>query len=89
MIRGCWIFIPAAQYFEPRLNAMSVDLEQLAVDLHPVKFSLNASPNPFRDRTVIRFDLPVDAKVSLKVYDVLGREVSTLVNGSRTIFGEL
>ena len=38
-------------------------------------------PNPVRGTTAISFTLPHAADVTLKVYDVLGREVMTLVNG--------
>jgi hypothetical protein len=41
---------------------------------------LNNYPNPFNPTTTIRFDIAEPAFVSLRVYDVLGREVSTLVN---------
>jgi hypothetical protein len=37
-------------------------------------------PNPFNPSTMIRFDLPLQAFVSLKVYDNVGREVATLVD---------
>lgn len=37
-------------------------------------------PNPFNPSTVISFQLSVNSKVSLKVYDILGNEVATLVN---------
>ena len=37
-------------------------------------------PNPFNPETVIRFQLPKSSHVSLKVYDVLGREIKTLIN---------
>jgi photosystem II stability/assembly factor-like uncharacterized protein len=37
-------------------------------------------PNPFNPNTVISFQLPVSGVVTLKVYDVLGNEIATLVN---------
>lgn len=37
-------------------------------------------PNPFNPSTVIKYDLPKGAFISVKVYDILGREVLTLVN---------
>ncbi|HET9130973.1 MAG TPA: T9SS type A sorting domain-containing protein, partial [Terriglobia bacterium] len=38
-------------------------------------------PNPFNPTTTISFQLPAASKVSLKIYDLLGREIQTLVNG--------
>ncbi len=47
----------------------------------PVNYSLAQNfPNPFNPETVIGYQLPASGYVSLKVYDLLGREVSTLVN---------
>ena len=47
----------------------------------PAVFALDQNyPNPFNPSTKIAFRLAVDSKVSLKVFDVLGQEVATLVN---------
>ena len=49
----------------------------------PAVFALDQNyPNPFNPSTKISFRLAVDSKVSLKVFDVLGQEVATLLNGN-------
>jgi uncharacterized delta-60 repeat protein len=57
----------------------SVEVE---VGFAPKAFTLRQNyPNPFNPSTTIEFTVPSDAKVTLKVYDMLGREVATLVDG--------
>ncbi len=47
----------------------------------PLVFHLYANyPNPFNPTTVISYDIPMDVPVLLKIYDLLGHEVRTLVN---------
>jgi hypothetical protein len=51
----------------------------------PAEYTLHQNyPNPFNPSTTITFSLPRSASTSLKVYDMLGREVATLVNGYTT-----
>jgi hypothetical protein len=51
----------------------------------PDKYSLSQNyPNPFNPVTRINFDIPKKGFVSLKVFDILGREVQTLVNEEKT-----
>ncbi|MEJ5263665.1 MAG: T9SS type A sorting domain-containing protein, partial [Ignavibacterium sp.] len=53
--------------------------------LGPKEFSLAQNyPNPFNPSTSIDFALAVDSRVTLKVFDVLGQEVMTLINGNYT-----
>jgi hypothetical protein len=50
----------------------------------PAVFSLHQNvPNPFSSTTTIRYALPIDSNVSLKIYDITGRVVRTLVDGEQ------
>ncbi len=47
----------------------------------PNQFALSQNyPNPFNPSTMIRYDLPKSEQVVIKVYDIVGREISTLVD---------
>ncbi|MEO8447322.1 MAG: T9SS type A sorting domain-containing protein [bacterium] len=51
----------------------------------PDKFNLQQNyPNPFNPETVINYELPVTDFVTLKVFDILGKEILTLVNQKQT-----
>lgn len=50
-------------------------------NLLPTEYALLQNyPNPFNPTTTINFDLRINGKVSLKIYNVLGQEVATLVD---------
>ena len=54
-------------------------------DLHPKDFTLFQNfPNPFNPTTTISYDLPKDTKVNLKIYNLYGQEVRTLVNEAQS-----
>jgi hypothetical protein len=73
-------------------DARDVDNEVLTLEFDggasidpgmPVMFALRGnSPNPFAGSTEIRFDVPRDAAVSLRIYNIHGQVVATLVDGS-------
>lgn len=49
----------------------------------PLAFELKQNyPNPFNPGTKITFSLPVDSRVTLKIFDVLGQEIALLVNNN-------
>ncbi|MBK7629441.1 MAG: T9SS type A sorting domain-containing protein [Ignavibacteriales bacterium] len=56
--------------------------QEVEVEINlPLDYSLDQNyPNPFNPTTIIRYAIPADDFVSIKLYDVLGNEVTTLVN---------
>ena len=52
-------------------------------ELLPDDFSLDrAYPNPFNPTTTLNFALPIEAQVSITIYNLQGREVVSLINGN-------
>ena len=65
-------------------NLIMVATQTKIASSAPKEFALTQNyPNPFNSTTVIKFSLPQREKVSLKIYDVLGREIKTMVNEIR------
>jgi predicted esterase len=82
------------EYLFNNLNAIYgwmknfVNTHQTAVEekpgTAPTRFILFENyPNPFNPNTLIRYEVPVKSTVNLRVYDVMGREVATLVNETK------
>jgi hypothetical protein len=75
--------------FQYRLKQIDNDgqfkyTDLVEVQLVPAQFELSQNyPNPFNPSTKISYTLPVDSKVSIKVYDILGKLVETLVDEQR------
>lgn len=66
--------------FKTNAKVTAVDENQI-----PTEFSLEQNyPNPFNPSTVIKYTLPKNEFVTVKIYDMLGREVKTLVSRENT-----
>jgi len=63
------------------LNLIVIDPSSVSGELPHNPVFYGAVPNPFNPRTELRFTLPTEARVSLNVYDLRGRLVTTLVSG--------
>jgi len=51
----------------------------------PACFSLDVAPNPFRNSTKISYSVKTAGNVSIKVFDITGKEIATLMNGHATV----
>jgi hypothetical protein len=77
-----WTF---ADEFEVRNDTSSIGVDEGEEALMPASYSLKQNyPNPFNPSTIICYDLPSQSEVALKVYNVLGKEVRTLVNKTQS-----
>ena len=60
-------------------NEVSVEI------FNPLEFKLYQNyPNPFNPNTTIKYSVPQSAQVQIKVFDVLGKELKTLVSGKKS-----
>ena len=65
-------------------NAWYTGVEESPVEVRGLRFELRQNyPNPFTSGTTLEYSLPISGKVSLKIYDITGRLVRTLVEGEK------
>jgi len=57
-------------------------------DLLPNEFALSNYPNPFNPQTTITFNLPQTSTISLKIYDIAGKQIKTLIKEQKRSAGE-
>jgi hypothetical protein len=76
---------PATSKFTYQAGGAALDEAAFGGQLSPGTFVLEQNyPNPFNPSTVIRYQLAADSRVSLSVFDVLGRKVATLADEMQT-----
>ncbi|MDP6455978.1 MAG: T9SS type A sorting domain-containing protein, partial [Candidatus Marinimicrobia bacterium] len=91
LISGTWTIVATDGendvYAENGPFTLTIDGSQLNInesELIPESFALHANyPNPFNPTTTISYDLPEQAQVTLGIYDLLGKQIKTLVNQSQ------
>jgi hypothetical protein len=70
------------QVLQPDCGQVGVFDEDDTPDM-PVDFALIGSyPNPFNANTVIKYAIPTESYVTIEIYDVMGRKLTTLVNAN-------
>ena len=70
--------------FEVSDEAVTTVQQNVSIQKITVKDNLNVYPNPFAINTTIQFEVAAQSRVSIKIYNLEGREVSTVFEGEKT-----
>ncbi|MDI6765961.1 MAG: T9SS type A sorting domain-containing protein [Bacteroidota bacterium] len=91
------VWVPIESQINTEQNLVSIQVTKLgtyAIGLkdadglneNPTKFILNQNyPNPFNISTTIRFVVPEPGNITLKIFDLMGKEVKTLINEQKDL----
>ena len=83
-ISGYWAILASDGEQSTLSNTLNLSFTTNSLSLEeilPEEFSITSIyPNPFNPRTTINFSLPNSSNVNIKIYDIYGREVETLID---------
>jgi hypothetical protein len=93
LITGTWTIVANDGKYDVHAEngpfTLTIDGSKLEIsdsDIIPETFALYANyPNPFNPTTTISYDLPKRSQVTLDIYDILGKQIKTLVNQSQDV----
>ena len=93
LITGTWTIVANDGKYDVHAEngpfTLTIDGSKLEIsdsDIIPETFALYANyPNPFNPTTTISYDLPKRSQVTLGIYDLLGKQIKTLVNQSQDV----
>jgi hypothetical protein len=74
----------AINFYNSNFTQLPVGIDELPIVVNDYQLYQNY-PNPFNPTTTIRYNIPKSGVVILKVYDILGQQVKTLLNQFRPV----
>lgn len=85
--KGWLVYVPTSllPQLQTRINSNEGKPQLLASTELPFKYDINNYPNPFNPITTIKYQLPKEGIVTIKIFDILGQEVTTLVNEKKDV----
>jgi plastocyanin len=78
-----YVCTPHASFMTGSFSVVATGVEITGTNVNGYQLAQNF-PNPFNPVTTIKFSIPENKSVSLKIYDINGKEIKTIVNGNMT-----
>jgi hypothetical protein len=68
--------------FNGNIYRFTPTVTKVEEDINPNEYSLEQNyPNPFNPSTIIRYNIPEESEVSIKIYDALGNQIDSITSG--------